>query len=164
MRKLYESFCVLEEQVAKILLAFIVLLVFVAALSRTLNYPLNWSVDIAQMLFAWATFFGADIAMRRDKLMGVDLFIERMTAKKRSLLQISHYLLIIVFLCGVVLFGLKLCIENYDRTFQTMEISYSWVTLSVPVGSVLMIITASLKLKRLIAAFTGKQAGQSASG
>jgi TRAP-type C4-dicarboxylate transport system permease small subunit len=158
MKKLYDSFCVYEELVAKVLLAFIVLLVFLAAISRTLSYPLNWSVDIAQLLFAWTTFFGADIAMRKDKLMGVDLFIDRMSVRTRTLLRIGHYLLIIVFLCGVVVFGLKLCVENYDRTFQTMEISYSWVTLSVPVGSVLMIITSILKLKKLLAVISANQA------
>jgi TRAP-type C4-dicarboxylate transport system permease small subunit len=164
MNKLYQSFCVLEELVAKVLLAFIVLLVFLAALSRTLSYPINWSVDIAQLLFAWTTFFGADIAMRKDKLMGVDLFIAKMSPKSRDILRIGHYILIIVFLCGVVVFGLKLCFENYDRTFQTMEISYSWVTLSVPVGSVLMIITSCLKLKQLITSIAAKQAGTASSG
>ncbi len=164
MKKLYQSFCALEELVAKVLLAFIVMLVFLAALSRTLSYPINWSVDIAQLLFAWTTFFGADIAMRKDKLMGVDLFIAKMSEKSRDILRIGHYIIIIVFLCGVVVFGLKLCLENYDRTFQTMEISYSWVTLSVPVGSVLMIITSCLKLKQLIASITAKQAGTASSG
>lgn len=164
MKKLYDSFCVLEELIAKALLAFIVLLVFLAALSRTLSYPLNWSVDIAQLLFAWTTFFGADIAMRKDKLMGVDLFIEKMSARTRTFLRIGHYTLIIVFLCGVIVFGLKLCVENYDRTFQTMEISYSWVTLSVPVGSALMIITSSLKLKQLIASVAAKRTGTAVGG
>ena len=42
----------IERRLAVMLLAAIVLLVLLAAILRTAGYPIIWSVDIAQLLFA----------------------------------------------------------------------------------------------------------------
>ena len=48
----------LEEWISQFFLAVIVLLVFVAAFTRYIGMPINWSVDIAQALFVWVIFLG----------------------------------------------------------------------------------------------------------
>ncbi|MCR4441277.1 MAG: TRAP transporter small permease [Peptococcaceae bacterium] len=150
MKRIVDSFYRWEEFLVKTLLALIVALVFIAAVLRTFKYPINWSVDIAQGLFAWGTFLGADVAMRKNKLMGVDLFISKMPIKTQRLLKIINYSMIIGFLSGIAFFGVKLCVENYARTFQSLSVSYSWVTLSAPVGAVLMIITSGKKIREML--------------
>ncbi|QTL99674.1 TRAP transporter small permease subunit [Iocasia frigidifontis] len=150
MKKLYRYICLGEEVLTKSALFLIIVLVFIAAILRTLKYPLNWSVDIAQLLFAWTVFIGADIAFRRDKLMGVDLIISKFPSKIKSFLKIFFYCLIIIFLFITLIYGLQLCIENSARTFQSLRISYSWVTLSLPVGSILMVITSIIKIKKVL--------------
>ena len=63
MKKLYEYIGVGELLVVKVAFVSLVLLVFIAAFTRYIGYPINWSVDMAQCLFAWCTFLAADIAM-----------------------------------------------------------------------------------------------------
>ncbi len=48
----------LEEISSQILLGFVVVLVFIAALTRYLGTPINWSVDIAQGIFVWVIYLG----------------------------------------------------------------------------------------------------------
>ncbi|MCA4910727.1 MAG: TRAP transporter small permease, partial [Methylobacterium sp.] len=48
----------LEDVVSKILLAAITLLVFVAAVSRSIGTPVVWSDDFAQLLFVWLCVLG----------------------------------------------------------------------------------------------------------
>ena len=55
---------------------------------------------------------------------------------------------------GNVLLGVNLSIRNWDRDFQTLSfMSYSAVTLSLPVASALMIISTGTKLARLLHRF-----------
>ena len=77
MKKLYQGFCKLEELIALILVAGIAVLVFIAALFRTFNHPLNWAQDVALVAFAWLIFLGSDVAMRGAGLIGVDLIVKK---------------------------------------------------------------------------------------
>jgi TRAP-type C4-dicarboxylate transport system permease small subunit len=63
-------------------------------------------------------------------------------------------MIIITLLLSFVYYGTRLSIESADRSFQTLsKFSYSIVTVSLPVSSVLMILTASLKIARIIKNF-----------
>jgi TRAP-type C4-dicarboxylate transport system permease small subunit len=85
MKKLYEYICKGETFLIKIFMAFIVGLVFIAASTRYLGYPINWSVDMAVCLFAWCTFLAGDVALRNNKLMNVEYFISKLPEKKKNL-------------------------------------------------------------------------------
>ena len=69
MKTFYKKFCELEQWLALILLAGITLLVFIAALTRTFGYPINWAQDAALVMFAWMCFLGGDIAVRTTGLI-----------------------------------------------------------------------------------------------
>ena len=56
--------------------------------------------------------------------------------------------MIVVFLIYLVWTGLKLAYVSSARSFQGIPaISYSWVTMSLPVGAVLLLITTILKFR-----------------
>lgn len=74
----------LEDIASKTLLAAIVMLVFLAAVGRSLGYPLIWSVDMAQLLFIWLCFLGANRAMRAKAHVGVDLFVRKLPHASRA--------------------------------------------------------------------------------
>lgn len=153
MKKLYESICAGETFLIKIFLVFFVALVFIAAATRYLGYPINWSVDIAVCLFAWCTFLGGDVAMRKNKLMNVDFFIRRFSKKKRNMIEIANWVIILIFLAALIGYGAKLSYTTRFRAFQGIPwFSYTWVTISVPIGSALMMITAILKLREKLKA------------
>ena len=59
-----------------------------------------------------------------------------------------NYALISAFLLYLIVMGLYLSWISRARSFQGIpEISYSWVTLSLPVGAILLLVTTALKLR-----------------
>ena len=150
MKKLYGYICLGELLFVKVAFVSLVLLVFIAAFTRYIGYPINWSVDMAQCLFAWCTFLAADIAMRNDKLMKVDFFVRRLPQNLQSKVEQLNLVIILVFLAALVGYGIWLSYTTRFRTFQGIPgFSYTWVTLSVPVGSLLMAITTVLNIKAI---------------
>jgi C4-dicarboxylate transporter, DctQ subunit len=146
MKNIYGYFCKLEETLVKGFLVSITFLVFISAIFRTIKYPLNWAVDLSMLLFAWVVFLGANMALRNTELVNVDLFINKFSAKIRKNIYIFWNIIIILFLFFLIWHGIPLAMESTSRQFQTLGISYSWATISVPVGALLMIISTCIKI------------------
>ena len=155
MKKIYEFICKKEMLIAQWALGILSLLVFVAAVGRTLYYPLNWAMDAATFLFAWTVFLGADAAMRLDRLFCIEVIPSKLPQKAQLYLKCINYLIIIAFLVGMIGYGLWLSYTTRLRTFQGIPgFSYTWVTLSVPIGCAMMLITAILKIKTFLRAIS----------
>jgi len=150
MKTLYNKFCRFEELLVQVFLATITFLVFSSAISRSLSVPINWAIDASMLLFAWTVFLGADVALRNTGLVKVDLIIKHLPSGAQKTLYVLWQIIIIVFLISLVLYGIPLSIESSKRLFWTLGISYSWATISVPVGSILMIITTGIRLYEAI--------------
>jgi len=151
MKKLYGFICAGEAFVAQSLLVAMVVLVFGAGIARVVGYPINWAIDMATCLFAWACFFSADIAWRNDKLMSVDVIVNYFPEKAKKGFRMVNYAILVVFLTYIVGAGLWISYVSRARAFQGIPaISYSWVTLSLPIGGVLLLISTILKIRREI--------------
>jgi len=144
---IYYGFCKIEETLVAAFVAAITFLVFTSAVARFLGHPLNWAPDTAMLLLSWVIFLGADAALRRADFIQVDMLLLRLPLKIQKFLYYFYYVIIISFLLLLVRFGVPLAMENTKRNFQGMEISYSWATISVPIGGFLMVITILLKLR-----------------
>jgi TRAP-type C4-dicarboxylate transport system permease small subunit len=162
MKQIYEFICKKEMLIAQWALGILSLLVFAAAVGRSLYYPLNWAMDVATFLFAWTVFLGADVAMRLDRLFCIEVITGKLPQKAQLYLKSINYIIIVAFLVGMIGYGLWLSYTTRLRTFQGIPgFSYTWVTLSVPVGCALMLITAILKIKTFVRAIsTGESIGK----
>ena len=148
MSKLYARVCAAEASLAAALLALMVALIFLGGVARVLGYPLNWSTDFATAFFAWACFLCADIAWRRGSLMAIEFLPQRLPTKAQRLLRLANYLIITAFLCYLMVMGTWLAWTSRARSFQGIpEVSYSWVTMSLPVGGALLLVTTLLKVR-----------------
>ena len=151
MKKLYGLVCLGELFFVKMAFVSLVLLVFIAAFTRYIGYPINWSVDMAQCLFAWCTFLAADIAMRNNKLMKVEFFINKLPEHYRNKVELLSLSIILSFLLALIFYGSWLSYTTRFRTFQGIPgFSYTWVTLSVPIGGLLMSITTGLNIRAIV--------------
>ncbi|MDK2799643.1 MAG: hypothetical protein PWP27_1360 [Clostridiales bacterium] len=158
MRKAYYYFSKAEEFVACALLLAVVSLVFISAIFRTAGRPLNWANDVAQLLFAWSIFFGVNLSMREKSLIKVDMLLQKLPVKVRKYLQILWQIIIIIFLISLIAYGIPLCINSIDRQFSNMNLSYSWATASVPVGSILLTVTSLINLIKMLKSDDGTYA------
>ena len=152
MMQLYERIGRAEVFIAKAALAILTAFVFFSAAARTAHYPVAWAVDGATFLFAWAVFLSADAAMRQDKLVRIDMVTSRLPLRAQYYVQLVNQIIIIVFLAALVGFGFWLSYTTRLRTFQGIPgFSYTWVTLSVPIGCLLMLVTTILKVREQVA-------------
>ena len=150
MKKAYEKFCVLEQWLAMFLLAGITVLVFVSAMMRTFGLPLNWAQDAALIMFAWLSFIGGDIALHSTGLIGVDLIVVHFPKAVQKVIDILFKVIMLAFLAVLVVYGYQYVMTGYKRLITTLNVSYAFVTASVPVGSLLMIISVSTNLYKSI--------------
>ena len=148
MRAVYAWLLRLEAILAGTFLLLMVVLIFTGGVARLLRYPQNWTIDIATCFFAWAAFLCADIAWRKNALMSIDLLVARLPYMAQRALVYANYLIISVFLIYVIYAGLELAYVSRARSFQGIPgISYSWVTMSLPVGGLLLLTTTLLKVR-----------------
>lgn len=159
VKRMYALFCKIELLTVAVILLAITTLVFISAIARTIGSPLNWATDISMLLFAWMVFLGGDIVIRETDLICVDMFQKKLPPPVRKALICLFYVMIMIFLVILVRYGVPLLYRNWKRMFQSTNISYSWCTLSVPVGAALMFVST---LVRTVKLFTGKQEPESA--
>lgn len=150
MKKFYDAFCRFEVIVTSLLLVTITILVLASALARTVGHPINWGVDISMLLFAWSVFLGGDIAVRTTDLICIDMLVKKLPKQIDKAIVIFFYVLMIAFLALLVVYGTQLCLDTKKRLFQVLPLSYVWCTACVPIGSFLMIISASIRLSEVI--------------
>lgn len=164
MMKLYEYAGRAELFIAKYSLGLLTALVFLSAVARTLGFPIAWAVDAATFLFAWSVFLGADIAMRGDKLVCIDLFVIKLPKKVQYYVKLINQLIIALFLIALMVFGFWLSYTTRFRAFQGIPgFSYTWVTITVPIGAFMMLTTTLLKLRDQIKQGSGSYVAKYAS-
>ncbi len=130
------------------------LFVLIGAVTRTLGAPVIWAVDLAQLSFVWACVLGADLALKKNAHIEIDIVVRHFSTKVRKTLAILWLIAIAAFLCILVWYGTQLTLMNVERELGDVGISYSWVTGAIPAGCALMLMTA---LKRLYGGITGSE-------
>jgi TRAP-type C4-dicarboxylate transport system permease small subunit len=146
-----------EAAIGKLLLVVIVVLVFAAGVLRWFDHPLIWSVDLAQLLFLWVAFIGANQALRKRAHIGMDLAIRWTPLGARRIVEIVLALITLAFLLMMAWEGYKLTTLNIQRVFGDSGISYAFVTGAVPIGCLMLAITLSGHLVNLIRTWRTEQ-------
>lgn len=154
MKKFYEGFCKVEQFLCNVGFMLMVALVFISSLARGVGRPLAWSIDVAQLMLCWTTLIGADVAFRHKRFQGLDLLTRRFPIKQQRVIGIAMDLIIMVALVIFIIYGIRLSIDSHLRTFQTLKMSYSWVTVALPVMSLFMLVSVSLDIVEQIKHFT----------
>lgn len=151
--KIYKTYCKIESMIAGLGFFTIVILTLLNAVLRLFNMPIIFVDDMSLLLFGWVAFLGADVAFRHCRLVGMDILTSKLNIKVQKVLNLVVYSIMILTLCMFVKYGYGLAVMNWARTYNTLMISYGWATLSLPVCSVLMIITAVIKIIKTVRHF-----------
>lgn len=147
MKKVLEVINKIERYLAAACLVVATSITFIAAITRVFGHPINWSIDISLFLWAWCIFFSGDLALRDDKMVNVDLLINKLPKKGTKIHSTILYVVILAFLIALLIYGSQLVYTSRLRPFQSIPaISYSWVTLSLPIGALLMIRSVISKI------------------
>jgi TRAP-type C4-dicarboxylate transport system permease small subunit len=164
MRKLYHALCKAEVAVCGTGFIFLVVFVFLSAILRFFRISMSWNIDLAMFLLAWTAFLGADIAWRSGQLVGVDILTRRFPPKIQKLIALLLYGIILCALAVIAVFGIRLAVTERLRTYQSIPVPYSLVTLSIVVTALSMIVSTVLKIRRVILNFNSAAATKAQAG
>ncbi|MTI60419.1 MAG: TRAP transporter small permease [Firmicutes bacterium] len=151
IKKVYDFICKAEEVISGVFLVLIMIMVFAAAVGRSISHPLIWAMDMSTFLFAWVVFFSADVALRKNKHVNVKAIVSKLPERIQYYLALFNYSVIVIFLLFLVRYGVILAYSTRFRTFQGIPgFSYMWVTISVPLGGLLLLISTTLKIVEIV--------------
>lgn len=156
MRKLYRFLCKAEVIICGVAFIFLVAFVFMSAILRFFRVSMSWNIDMAMFLLAWTAFLGADIAWRSGQLVGIDLVTSRLPRAFQKIIEILLYVVIFCALVLIAVFGIKLGVAERLRKYQSIPIPYSFMTLSIVVTALSMMLSTILKIRRAIFRFNEK--------
>ncbi|KHJ51906.1 MULTISPECIES: TRAP transporter small permease [Halomonadaceae] len=130
-----------EEWLAIMLLGGTSLIMLMSSTARAIGQPFAGGAELAQFLFIWTAVLGADITLRRGGQVRIDAFVIRMPLKYQYLVTGLCVSLMALFLVLLIWYGFPLAISNWQRPMGVAGLSYGYITLALPVGAALMLIS-----------------------
>ncbi len=143
MLKLFDK---LEELVAVVLLSGTVIAVLVGAIGRSIGRPVPAGPEIAQLLLIWTCMFGADLVLKRGEHIRISALPDALPPNLRRILHLVCVICILGFLAYCGWLSWHLAMSNWARELGASGLSYGWVTLALPVGCALMIVSMIRRL------------------
>jgi len=138
MRKILPNFV---EGVAAILVVALAVVVFLQVFNRyVLKAPLAWSEDLAMLLFQWVTFLGAAIGVKRMRHFGIELVVKNLPEKFHRAIEYIVPVFVGIVALIMVTEGIELLSYNQSRIYSSMNLSYTWAYLPIPISGGLMIL------------------------
>ena len=129
------------EWVAAVLVVGLAVVVFLQVFNRfILKTPLAWSEDLAMLLFQWVSFLGAAVGVKRMRHFGIELVVKKLSEKARHRIELLTPLIIGIVAVTLITEGMKLIQVNRYRVYASMDVSYVWAFLAIPVSGCLMLI------------------------
>jgi len=157
LRTVYKFLCKAETVLCCVGFIALIAMVFLSAILRFFRFSMSWNIDMAMLLLAWTAFLGADIAYRSGQLVGVDLLTRNLPKKIQVLINIMLFVIILIALCMIVYFGIRLGWGERIRKYQSIRIPYSLVTMSIVLASASMAVSTIIKIKQRVVSLFRKE-------
>lgn len=127
--------------ICALLLAKLAALILVAVTMRKLGAPFGWYDEVASILLAWLTWYGAALAALRRAHLGLAEVIARLPFALAAGLLLLRTTIICLFFVLVARYGLEVVMLLRGDTL----VSLPWVPVSltqsvIPIGAVLFVI------------------------
>jgi len=138
MKKVFSN---MVEGVAAILVVALAIVVFLQVFNRyVLKAPLAWSEDLAMLLFQWVTFLGAAIGVKRMRHFGIELVVRNLPEKFHRAIESMVPVFVGIVALIMVTEGVELLSYNRSRIYSSMNLSYTWAYLPIPISGCLMLL------------------------
>jgi TRAP-type C4-dicarboxylate transport system permease small subunit len=137
------------EGIAIVLLTALAAVVLVGIAARTVHRPFVWYDEVASILLAWLTYYGAALAALKRAHIGFPELVRLLPAAPRRAALLVAEAIVLAFFALLAWVGWKLFeVAEGDRL-----VSLPWVPLRVaqsivPIGAVLFLVAEVLSLSR----------------
>src|SRR5919199_1774799 len=140
-------FARLVEVPAALLVVAEIIVLLAGILARyVFHAPIVWSDELAGMLFLWLAMLGSVIAFQRGEHMRMTAIVGMLGPRARAFLDVVAVAAPLAFLLLVLHPAYEFAADEVFVTTPALEIANSWRAAALPVGIVLMLLTALLRL------------------
>ncbi len=140
----------LEFACASLLMAAVVGLVGIAAITRALGMPIIWSVEIAQLLFLWLCILAIDLGLQDERHFGLQILQDNVPPGARKAVEITNILIMAGLLIYLMQFAWRNTVLMHDRLDGALQLPGSYYHGSMLVGFALMIRTLIAKFLAVV--------------
>lgn len=134
-----------------VIVAAMVLIVVLQVVARFLLIPIIWTSEATQNLMIWLTFVGGAAAFAHGEHIAVELLVARVRPRLRAAIGLLVHLALLAFFFVFALYGWRLAVINLSASGYTLPISQFYVTLAVPVGMALVLLSALARIAGILA-------------
>jgi TRAP-type C4-dicarboxylate transport system permease small subunit len=114
-----------------------------------LKTPLAWSEDLAMLLFQWVVFLGAALGVKRMRHFGIELVVRKFPETMRRWVELLTPVVMAIVAFVMIVQGWTILTFNRNRTYPTMDLTYIWAFLPIPLAGVLILIyLVQLEIRR----------------
>ncbi len=142
----------LLEAIVFLLMTALALEVVVGVVYRTLGESLVWYDEVASILLAWLTFYGAALAAHKRAHIGFSGLVDGLRPALRVSAVIFAEICVIGFFVLTAYVGWSIMeVLATDYLVSLPEISVNYVQSVIPIGAVLFIIAQVLSFPQVLA-------------
>ena len=124
-----------------------IIVLFAGILARyVFHKPIVWSDELAAILFLWLAMLGSVIAFQRGEHMRMTAIVGMLGPRARAFLDVVAVAAALAFLVLIIHPAYEFAAEEVYVTTPALEIANSWRAAAMPVGIVLMMAVAVLRL------------------
>ena len=139
------------EWVVLVLIGFLAVIVVVGVTARKLGSPIVWYDELASIMLAWLTYYGACLAALRKGHIGFPNVVESASPGVRQIMIIARSAIVIGFflLAGWAGWRVMLALEGFymaTLTWMPRQVTQS----VIPIASILFIIAELLNLPEML--------------
>lgn len=125
----------LDAIITAVTLTLATIIVNVNVITRYfLSKPLYWGEEVATGLFVWTVFIGSAYAFRKKAHLGVDILVNSLPAKIRSVVKVIMDILVLFVLCMLTYVSTLYVYNTWDKLSNTLRVPAWYVSIAVPIG------------------------------
>lgn len=120
--------------------AILVIMVLQIGFRYVLNSPLTWTEELARILYIWACYLGAPVALRRGNHVTIVFVLERLPQSLGRPIGVGIQAVSLVFFLALAVLGADLTLRSHSVNAITLPIPWSAIYAAAPLSAVLMIV------------------------
>lgn len=135
------AWLLLLEGASAMLLVFLVLLLAGGVLARyAFSAPLVWADEVASMAFLWLAMLGATLAVHRNEHLRLSVFVERLPAQVRGIVQAFALVLMAAVLLALVVPAWSYTHDEWPIRSPALGIPNALRVAAIAFGTIAMLV------------------------
>jgi TRAP-type C4-dicarboxylate transport system permease small subunit len=120
--------------------AILVVMILQVTSRYVFNSPLVWTEELARILYIWACYLGAPVALRRGNHVTIVFVAERLPRSVARLVGLGIQGASLIFFLQLAILGAILTAKSHSIEAITLPIPWSFIYAAAPLSAVLMIL------------------------